>query len=1024
MMEKKFKQKLKRMENRKMKSVRIEMAKNIQLKWVLLTAVFLVFSESLISQTAVDLYSPRNGMTLSNNMPTFSWQKTDCDFYEIIIDDIKMGTFPSGQNSYVPFPLSFGSHTWKVIAVSGNNRIESQPQSLTIDDKPLSVVPDQSILIRNGWKVKSSLEVGDDGKKLSQPGVDTKSWAVTSVPATVLTALVRNGIYPNPYIGINNMQIPDISDEYNQENDRLKYSHIPGKNPWKKPYWYRTEFDGSATLKGKHIWLNFGELNYKAQIWLNGILIADTTEAVGMERQFKFDITSAFRKTDKNSLAVAIYPPDHPGKPAPDPLTPLADPGTNMADGVISRDYTKWDVMGWDWQPSIRDRDMGITEDVFISGTDDIELQNLYVTSKLFLPDTTAAELTVSVELVSHSNKEESGVIQVSVKNGTDSISFTDNFRIAPNSTSELIWDRTKIEKLKLSNPKLWWPSGYGQQNLYEVKVTALTKSQMASSVKTNVGIREVETYIGNKERVYKINGMEIYPKGGNWVIDMMLNWTASRYEKEILLTKNANLNILRVWGPTGVAPKPFYEAADKYGILIWQDFLNDFWGTFKNTPGYQPEISLFETATVGIVKKYRNHPSLIIWCGGNEGPNPREDLIVNSILKKYDSRQFRHYLKQSDGDGLHGGGPYHTLEPKDYFTHKKLTGFSSEIGPSGIPEIQSIEKFMPDKAKTWMPGRFPLDGVWAYHDANDWPGSDSRKFTSYDNMVRNYYGAPDTSNLISGFRDYIEKCQIVNYDVYRSSIESINRQLWKSSSGILLWKGNSSWPSMTWQVYDWYMQSHAGYYGTKKASELLHVQFNRDDRTVSFVNLLNGKLDAVNLNATLYDSSLKSIWTESKVIVSEINSASNSGIIVPESKKVEFLKLTAKDGNGILLSDNFYWLNESNNFKVLNDLPSPKLEVSAKPVSANGKIKYEVAVTNTGKTLAFQVALKVVGKDSNQELLPSFWTDNYLNLLPGESKTVSVEIDNTDLTELPVLTVSSFSSDQVLKVEMKEIRN
>ena len=110
--------------------------------------------------------------------------------------------------------------------------------------------------------------------------------------------------------------------------------------------------------------------------------------------------------------------------------------------------------------------------------------------------------------------------------------------------------------------------------------------------------------------------------------------------------------------------------------FLLWQDFLNDFWGTFKNTPGFRPEISLFEKATIGIVKKLRNHPSLIMWCGGNEGPNPREELIVNSILPKYDSRGNRHYLKQSDGDGFHGGGPYHTLEPKDYFTHHKLIGF------------------------------------------------------------------------------------------------------------------------------------------------------------------------------------------------------------------------------------------------------------------------------------------------------------------------------------------------------------
>jgi len=1003
-----------------MKSGRLETGKNIQIKMVLLIAVFLVFSGTVKSQSEIKLYSPSNGLTIPNNMPNFSWQRIACDYFEVIIDGIKMGTVPSGQYSYVSFPLSFGAHSWKVAAVTGKNRVESAEQTLTIEDDPLSDLPEHSFLIRHGWKVKSSIETGMNGAEISGSEFNTESWASTSLPATVLTALVRNGIYPNPYIGTNNMQIPDMNDDFNQENDLLKFSHIPGKNPWKNAYWYRTEFEAQTTISGKHIWLNFGELNYKAQIWLNGVMIADTTEVIGMERGFRFEITSTFKQSGRNILAVAIYPPDHPGKPAPDPLTPLADPGTNMADGVISRDYTKWDVMGWDWQPSIRDRDMGITEDVFISQSDDIELQNLYVTSTLFLPDTSRAELTVSADLVSHSNKEETGVIQVSVTTGTERISFEDTYQIAPNSIKEMMWDKEKVEKLILANPKLWWPSEYGQQNLYEVKVSALTKSQLTSTVKTNVGLRQVETYIGNKERVYKINGREIYLKGGNWVIDMLLNWNSSRYEKEIQLTKNANLNILRIWGPTGIAPKPFYDAADKYGILIWQDFLNDFWGTFKNTPGYRPDSLLFETITTGIVKKYRNHPSLILWCGGNEGPNPRENMIANTILKKYDSRQFRHYLKQSDGDGLHGGGPYHTLEPKEYFSHRKLTGFSSEIGPSGIPVLQSIEKFMPDKGKTWMPGRFPLDGVWAYHDANDWPGSDTRKFSSYDNIVRNYYGAPDTTNLNAGFKDYIQKCQLVNYDVYRSSIESINRQLWVSTSGILLWKANSSWPSITWQVYDWYMQSHAGYYGTKKASELLHVQFNRDDRSVSFLNLLNRKLENIRLTATLYDSSLNTVWTEAKVISSEMNSALNSGIIVPESKTVEFLKLTSKDKNGILIADNFYWLNELNNFKALNSLPSPTLSVGAKSVSTDGRKKYKIEITNNGKSIAFMVTLKAVGKESDQELLPSFWTDNYLNLLPGESKTLLFEIENEDLIEMPVLKVSSFGNDEIIKVNLE----
>jgi beta-galactosidase/beta-glucuronidase len=976
--------------------------------------LFTILAANTFSQANFKLIAPQNGRTISNNMPNLSWQKTDCEYYEIWIDGIKIDKVPSSQNAYIPFPLSFGKHRWKVVAVTPKGRKQSNTQEITIHDAPLSEVPEGSQLLREGWEVKSSVEAGMNGSKLSVSGINTKNWAATSLPSTVLTALVRNGIYPNPYIGSNNMLIPDISDEYNKDYGLLKYSHIKNTNPWKQPYWFRNEFNVPATFTGKHLWLNFGEINYKAQVWLNGKIIADTTEMIGMERTFRFDVSSGIKKGGKNTLAVAIWPPDHPGKPATEPLTPLADPGQNMADGQISHNYTKWDVMGWDWQPAIRDRDMGITEDVFLSASDDIEFENLYVSSNLNLPDTTNAEVSISADLVNHCEKEVEGVAKVLVKNGRDEIAFEQAYQLAPKSTKSFTWNPSNQKTLRISNAKLWWPFGYGKQNLYTVSLSTETNTNNKATASETFGIRKVETYIGAKERVYKINGREIYPKGGNWVIDMMLNWNASRYEKEILLTRNANLNMLRVWGPTGVAPKALYEAADQYGILIWQDFLNDFWGTFKNTPGFQPEISLYEKATKGIVKKLRNHPSLIIWCGGNEGVNPREELIL-SILEKYDDRDSRHYLKRSDGDGLHGGGPYHTLEPKDYFSHPKLNGFSSEIGPSGIPPLQSMEKFMPEIGKSWAPGRFPLDGVWAYHDANNWPGNDTRKFTSYDNMLRHYYGAPDTAVVSKGVENYIEKSQLINYEVYRASIESINRQLWSNASGILLWKSNSSWPSITWQIYDWYLQSNAGFYGAKKAAEAVHVQLNRDDKSVSFLNLSNQSLKDMTIMATLYDLNLKQVWNDKKQLTIGTNCMINSGITIPECEEIQFLKLVASTASGKILAENFYWLNESNDFKALNSLPEPKLDITAKLISSEATHKYQVTVKNSGNSLAFMLNLKLVGKDSKQEILPAFWSDNFLCLLPGESKILQAEIMNDDLIEAPVLEYSTFGGKKTI---------
>lgn len=968
---------------------------------------------SFANDAGLRLLRPANGTTITDNMPILSWQPVECEHYEVWIDGIKMDTTIASQNWYIPFPMSYGKHQWKVVAINGNLETPSDTFDFHIEGKPLSPVPENAVLLRNDWRIISSISAGKDGAALSSENVNTKEWQSSSVPATVLSVMVRNGLYPNPYIGTNNMKIPDINDDFNTHYNLQQYSHLKNINPWKDPYWYRKEFKIPESYQGKTIWLNLNEINYKAEVWLNGKKLADTAEVIGMERRFRFDITALAELKKNNILAIAIYPPNHPGKPANEPLTPLADPGTNMADGVISKDYTKWDVMGWDWQPSIRDRDMGITEDVFINATDAIEIDNLYVTSDLALPDTTAADLTISSVLINHSNQPMEGKIRGKVSFGTDFISIEQTFTIEPNDSLPIIWNKANFPQLHIVNPKLWWPNGYGKPSLYNLDIKATTDKNEFADQHIRFGIRQVETYMGENERVYKINGQEIYCKGGNWVIDMMLNWTAKRYRDEILLTKNSNLNILRIWGPTGVPPESFYDAADENGILLWQDFLNDFWGTFKNKVGYQPEISLFEKATTDIVKKCRNHPSLIIWCGGNEGVNPREELILTKILPKFDGRDSKHYLKSSNGDGIHGGGPYHTLEPKNYFTNRNLRGFSSEIGPSGVPVFESVSKFMPSLGKSWMPGRFPIDGVWAYHDANDWPGRDTRKFSSYDNIVRNYYGASDSTS-VAGAEDYLNKCQLVNYDVYRASIEAISSQLWKNSSGILLWKSNSSWPSITWQVYDWYLQAHAGYYATKKAAAPVVIQFNRKSMKVEVLNATHNLIKQAVVKAVLYNQGMARAWNITETVDLQKNTVIALNDTVPVTNEICFLKLSIQNQQGVVIADNVYWLSSNNDFKALCNLPEPKLMTLSEKVTYEDKAGYKFTILNTGKTIALMTELKLIDDDTGLEILPSIWSDNFITLLPGERKTVFVEIDKNNLPADIKLKYKSFNMKNV----------
>ncbi len=986
------------------------------LKTGLYTVVFMVVLSLTFAcnpSHEIRLVTPSENRVLNNNMPTFSWKATGhFTSFEIWIDNRLMDTVAGNLNLYIPFPLSYGKHCWKVVGKAGKVKVSSPVNQFSIEDRPLGAMPENYLLLRENWRVIAASQVAADGSRLSSGPDSTSGWVNTSVPATVLTALVRNGIYPNPYVGLNNMLIPDCNDDFNQQYQLLKYSHIPGKNPWKTPYWFCTMFDLNEAQLQKYTWLNFGEINYKASVWLNGQCIADTSQMIGMEQLFRFNISSIARP-GTNYLAVCIYPVNHPGKPDPEPIEPFGDPGTNMADGIISKDYTKWDMLGWDWQPPVRDRNMGLVEDVFVEFTNAVEFDNLYITSRLNLPDTTQANLTISADLINHDATDFKGTVTATITGDNKPIIFQKEVQIKGNQKLILQFDEKNEALLQIKNPRLWWPLGYGQPNLYHLSIELKNGTRSITKTGSDFGIRQVETYIGDAERVYKINGRAVYCKGGNWVIDMMLNWTAQRYADEINLTKNSNLNILRIWGPTGAPPESFYQAADEQGIMLWQDFLNDYWGTFKNTPGFIPDEKLFERATRAIVKKYRNHPSLVIWCGGNEGPNPREKLITGSILPQLDGRDTKHYLRISNGDGLHGGGPYHTMEPDDYFTASQLKGFSSEIGPSGMPVYESIIKFMPDLGKNYDTNRFPVNGDWAYHDATD-RASDNRKFSFFDKQVRNYYGEPATA------QQYFDKSQLVNYDVYRASIESVNRFVWDKASGIALWKSNSSWPSLTWQIYDWYLQAHAGFYGTKKAAEPLHIQFNRDSNTVVILNASFKTYENATISASLYDENLKVIWQQSQQVQLPENKVTSTGWTVPVPNKISFLKLMVTNNENNLLTDNFYWLNTQKDFKNLVNLPAPKMETSVKTHKMGNMMVYKLEIKNSSTQLAFMIAVSLINSLSGHELLPAFYSDNYISLLPGEQKEIEIRADEAVIDGPATIQLKAYNSKEIIKIPIK----
>ena len=193
------------------------------------------------------------------------------------------------------------------------------------------------LLLKEGWLVKSTAEVKEEGEVVS----------------TVLNTLIKRGVYPDLRIGLNSFRIPDASDEFNRRHDLAKYSYLPDKrNPWKDPYWYRTEFGLPEAARGKRAWLNFNGINYRADVWLNGKRIADSQQVAGSFSRYRFDVTEPARAGQKNYLALKMHPVDHPGVPDAQLEVLGKDRGYHKE---IMEDVTLVMSIGYDCMPTVPD---------------------------------------------------------------------------------------------------------------------------------------------------------------------------------------------------------------------------------------------------------------------------------------------------------------------------------------------------------------------------------------------------------------------------------------------------------------------------------------------------------------------------------------------------------------------------------------------------------------------------------------------------------------------------------------------
>lgn len=814
------------------------------------------------------------------------------------------------------------------------------------------ILPAGAPLFKNGrlhlaggaWKIERAPLVTGSPSELSTPGYQDSSWLTATVPATALVSYVNAGALPDPNYGKNQLA---ISDAFFQSD-----------------FWYRTEFRTPAGVAGKQLWLDFDGINWKASVYLNGTFLG---RIEGGFTRARFDVTAHLEPAGRNALAVLVEATATPGSTKE---KTFENPDKNG--GALGADNPTYHAsIGWDWIPTIRGRNTGIWNDVWLTVTGPVTIEHPFVQTDLPLPDTSRADVSVEVALRNHSKSTVTGTL----RGRFGAVNFSKAVTIDAGAKTVVRFDPSNTAVLRLQNPRLWWPAGYGDPNLYDVELMFEASGVASDSKAFKAGIREFAYSDSDGALRIWINGRRLVPKGGNWGFpESMLNYRGREYDAAVRYHREMNFNMIRNWvGQTG--DDEFYEACDRHGVVVWQDFwLANPWD------GPEPDDNrMFMANARDLIARIRNHASVGLYCGRNEGyPLKALDDDIRASLKTL--HPGIHYISSSADDAVSGHGPYRALDVKSYFQQRSTPKFHSEMGMPNIVTMDSLNEFM-DPEDQW-----PQGAVWGLHDFCLTGAQGGESFRA--RIDKSYGGAKSVE-------EWIALAQFVNYEGYRAMYEAQS----KNRMGLLIWMSHPAWPSFVWQTYDYYLEPTASYFASKKAAEPLHIQWNPLSDMVEVVNYSDGDQKGLTATAEVINLDGKVVWTKSATLDSREDSLASplklefgAGL-----SALHFVRLKLAAG-GKIISENTYWRGpEADNFKAIRDLPKVKLEVASKVELAGGVWRSAVTIKNPSAAPALMVRVKPVGGSSGKRLLPAIISDSYLILLPGESKTVTVEVAEAD---------------------------
>jgi len=811
--------------------------------------------------------------------------------------------------------------------------------------------------VDSGWKLQDSAKVSDSGAKLSVPSyTPAADWHDATVPGTVLTSLVNDGVYPEPLFGENNS------------------TKIIPESLSRTSYWYRTQLTIPREFAGRRVWLNLDGINYIAEVWVNG---KEAGEIKGAFARGKFDVTDLVHSGDSAAVAIQILPPPHPGS-HPDKS---ATAGTGRNGGELAEDGpTFLCSIGWDWIPVIRDRDIGIWQRVWLSTSGPVTVEDPHVESDLPTANLDRADLTVSATLRNSSDRVVQGILHGEIFEGGPSFSVPINLR--PHEVADVKSSPALLPQLRLANPRLWWPNGYGSPNLYRLYLRCEIDGKISDERNVQFGIRKVTYSVpGSDNLTICVNNVQIMCRGGAWGMDeAMKRIPRERLEAEIKMHQLANLNMIRNWVGQSTS-EDFYDLCDRYGIMVWDEFFQP-----NMSDGPDPaDVDLYLANVREKVLRFRNHPCIVIWCGRNES-DPRPPAVdegMEKIMASLDPTRLYH-RNSGDGHGVRSGGPYSWQTPQAYFAPRNGEAFKTELGSVSVPTIESIHAMMP--MEDWD----TINDDWALHDLTRGAQEGRGRTPMYADMLARRYGP------IQNLPDFVRKAQLANYEAFRAMYEGREAKMFHPYTGILTWMSNPAQPSFVWQLYSHDLEPNASLFAVKKACEPVHIQMNADDSHVMVINQTAKALSGV---AIVKIANLDGTFTafDPIPVTAPPSAATDLGAIAfpANVSTVHFVKLELRNSTGELISDNFYWRNAEHpdDFTALESLPTAMLQVGelsgiAANSSAGESDFVRMVVTNTSSVVALMAHFQLRGLNG-QRILPAYYSDNYVSLLPGESKTI-----------------------------------